>query len=129
MEEISMSHMGNIFVEGTWFIEAKLIGAQEFACSHVMCVPRNVLVPHTKSSLTNHFSLFVNCQGVILYLNAVAKWFMQCSDVLFRMQGFVSTIQNLRGFAPTIYDIIIVVSKDLSAPTMLHLFKGLPLVG
>lgn len=95
-----------------------------------MCVPHNVVVPHIESSLTNHFYLLVNCQGVILYPNSIVKWFMQYSNVLFRMQGFVSTMQNLCGFAPTtMYDIIIVISKDLSAPTMLHLFKGLPLVG
>ncbi len=49
---------------------------------------------------------------------------MQCSDVLFRMQDFVSTIQNLGGFAPTIYDIIIVISKDLSAPNYVTSIQG-----
>ncbi|KAH9566178.1 hypothetical protein CY35_04G116700 [Sphagnum magellanicum] len=79
-----------LFVEGTRFTKAKLTGAQEFARSHGMRVPRNVLVPRTK--------------------------------------GFVSAVQNLRGFTPAVYDITVAISKDLPAPTMLRLFKGLPSV-
>jgi lysophosphatidic acid acyltransferase/lysophosphatidylinositol acyltransferase len=41
-----------LFVEGTRFTKAKLTGAQEFARSHGMRVPRHVLVPRTKASLT-----------------------------------------------------------------------------
>ncbi|CAK9865138.1 unnamed protein product [Sphagnum jensenii] len=37
-----------LFVEGTRFTKAKLTGAQEFARSHGMRVPRHVLVPRTK---------------------------------------------------------------------------------
>ncbi len=117
-----------LFVEGTRFTKAKLTGAQEFARSHGMRVPRNVLVPRTKASLTSHFSLLVNCQGMILYCSPTTRWFMQPSDVLFGMQGFVSAVQNLRGFTPAVYDITVAISKDLPAPTMLRLFKGLPSV-
>ncbi len=117
-----------LFVEGTRFTKAKLAGAQEFARSHGMRVPRNVLVPRTKASLTSHFSLLVNCQGVILYCSPTTRWFMQPSDILSGMQGFVSAVQNLRGFTPAVYDITVAISKDLPAPTMLRLFKGLPSV-
>ncbi len=117
-----------LFVEGTRFTKAKLSGAQEFARSHGMRVPHNVLVPRTKASLTSHFSLLVNCQGVILYCSPTTRLFMQPSDVLSGMQGFVSAVQNLRGFTPAVYDITVAISKDLPAPTMLRLFKSLPSV-
>lgn len=43
-----------LFVEGTRFTKAKLLGAQEFAASQGLPIPRNVLIPRTKVKKKNH---------------------------------------------------------------------------
>ncbi|XP_071740875.1 1-acyl-sn-glycerol-3-phosphate acyltransferase 2-like [Rutidosis leptorrhynchoides] len=42
-----------LFVEGTRFTQAKLLVAQEYASSHGLPVPRNVLIPRTKGFVTS----------------------------------------------------------------------------
>ncbi|KMZ74557.1 1-Acylglycerol-3-Phosphate Acyltransferase [Zostera marina] len=42
-----------LFVEGTRFTKAKLLGAQEFAASQGLPIPRNVLIPRTKGFVTS----------------------------------------------------------------------------
>lgn len=44
------------------------------------------------------------------------------------VQGFVSAVQNLRGFVPAVYDTTVAISKELPDPTMLRIFKGQPSV-
>ncbi|KAJ0100082.1 hypothetical protein Patl1_20570 [Pistacia atlantica] len=41
-----------LFVEGTRFTQAKLLAAQEYAASNGLPIPRNVLIPRTKSGKT-----------------------------------------------------------------------------
>ncbi|XP_057547850.1 1-acyl-sn-glycerol-3-phosphate acyltransferase 2 [Amaranthus tricolor] len=50
-----------LFVEGTRFTQAKLLGAQEYAASQGLPIPRNVLIPRTKGfvAAVNHMRSFV----------------------------------------------------------------------
>lgn len=51
-----------LFVEGTRFTKAKLLGAQEFAASQGLPIPRNVLIPRTKvkKKKSCHFLIWIH---------------------------------------------------------------------
>lgn len=39
-------------------------------------------------------------------------------------QGFVTSVREMRSFAPAIYDMTVAIPKDSTPPTMLRMFKG-----
>ncbi|KAJ0809119.1 putative 1-acylglycerol-3-phosphate O-acyltransferase [Helianthus annuus] len=41
-----------------------------------------------------------------------------------RTKGFVTSVSEMRSFAPAIYDMTVAIPKDSTPPTMLRLFKG-----
>lgn len=40
------------------------------------------------------------------------------------LQGFVSSVSNMREFVPAIYDVTVAIPKDSSPPTMLRILNG-----
>ncbi|KAK1428834.1 hypothetical protein QVD17_17674 [Tagetes erecta] len=41
-----------------------------------------------------------------------------------RTKGFVTSVREMRSFAPAIYDMTVAIPKDSTPPTMLRMFKG-----
>ncbi|GKC07649.1 1-acyl-sn-glycerol-3-phosphate acyltransferase 2-like protein, partial [Tanacetum coccineum] len=140
-----------LFVEGTRFTHAKLLAAQEYASSMGMPVPRNVLIPRTKSYPTFRGS---NTPSGGLWSGGLnqkrganrdqrGRWFFKAWGIVtisYRpidyvpkikpplngscMQGFVTSVSEMRSFAPAIIDMTVAIPKGSTPPTMLRLFKG-----
>ncbi|GJR47864.1 1-acyl-sn-glycerol-3-phosphate acyltransferase 2-like protein [Tanacetum coccineum] len=131
-----------LFVEGTRFTHAKLLAAQEYASSMGMPVPRNVLIPRTKVRATlpsrfQHSEWWLGPKeganrdqrarsGGLWSLVWIVDYVPKIKPPLNGscMQGFVTSVSEMRSFAPAIIDMTVAIPKGSTPPTMLRLFKG-----